>query len=478
MKRTCILFFLFAFILSACTPASAPISTSTPSATPVPTATTAPTNTAIPTATPTPIPTIQVGDLSVPDPRVTNPELFDLRNPDAPIPQFANAMRMAGINLTPEQVTQGISYQTFKDKNGNPFMVVTYNFDPDPTKQGEPLEGIVQILTSKNENGQLDWSFGYRETVDSRKFNFGSVIMQWMLKDKKYETLLKQNFNSFSIDRQLQWVVTEPKQGVENFSRADELVKFAAKNNMTILGQSLVWGYTPALPEWLTKGNFTRDQYIEYMKTHIKDTMERYKGKISTWVVVNEAHWLNDEDFFKRKIGDNYIEMAFQTAREVDPSAKLLYSDFQNETAYSPKTAFNKEIVNRLKEKGLIDGIGLHMRINASRPPKKEDLINTMKNYGVPIYITELDVDLSNVKGTDAERFIKQAEIYQTIMEAALESGVCNDFTVFEVGDQYSWLETDLGRTNADATLFDDNFNPKPAYYAIEIALFKLLVNR
>ena len=70
-----------------------------------------------------------MGGLSVPDPRVTNPELFDLTNPEAPIPQFANAMKMVGINLTPEQVAQEISYQTFKDKNCDYFVVATYKFN-------------------------------------------------------------------------------------------------------------------------------------------------------------------------------------------------------------------------------------------------------------------------------------------------------------------------------------------------------------
>jgi ABC-type transport system substrate-binding protein len=106
MKRTLLVFLLVNLMLSACAPASAPTPTPAPSATPLPTATTMPTST--PTITPTPIPTIQVGNLSVPDPRATNPELFDLRNPDAPIPQFVNAMKMAGIEITAEQVAQGI----------------------------------------------------------------------------------------------------------------------------------------------------------------------------------------------------------------------------------------------------------------------------------------------------------------------------------------------------------------------------------
>jgi endo-1,4-beta-xylanase len=208
------------------------------------------------------------------------------------------------------------------------------------------------------------------------------------------------------------------------------------------------------------------------MKQHIIDIMTRYKGRVNTWVVVNEAHWDNEWDFWRKKIGNDYIEIAFQTAREVDPSAKLLYSDFQNETLYSKKTNFNKQVVKTLLEKGLIDGIGLHMRINASTPPKKEDLIKTFQSYGVPIYITELDIDLSNVKGSSEERFLKQAEIMKIISSAAKESGVCNYFIMFGIGDKYSWLEEDKGKINADATAFTDDLSPKPSYYAMMQGLF------
>ena len=46
----------------------------------------------------------------------------------------------------------------------------------------------------------------------------------------------------------------------------------------------------------------------------------------------------------------------------------------------------------------------------------------------------------------------------------------------------YSWIERDTSYISyslkADATLFNENLQIKPAYYAIEIALYKLLVNR
>ena len=124
MKRTLIVFLLVNLILSACAPVSAPTPIPAPSATPLPTATAMPTSTATPTstptatstATPTPIPTIQVGNLSLPDPRVTNPELFDLRNPNAPIPQFVNAMKMAGIEIEPQIVAARLNYVGIEDR--------------------------------------------------------------------------------------------------------------------------------------------------------------------------------------------------------------------------------------------------------------------------------------------------------------------------------------------------------------------------
>jgi hypothetical protein len=117
------------------------------------------TPTATPTATPTPIPTIQVGNLSLPDPRVTNPELFDLRNPNAPIPQFVNAMKMAGIEITAEQVASGMRFQTLKDINGELFVVGVIDLDPNPQKQGETLEGPIPLLIAdRADQGLWNWS--------------------------------------------------------------------------------------------------------------------------------------------------------------------------------------------------------------------------------------------------------------------------------------------------------------------------------
>ncbi len=172
MNRFLFSILLLSILLSSCTltaqettttsTVTSPTSTISLPETPPPSAT--------PTVTPTPIPTLEpsrVGGLEgVPDPKVTNPDLFDLTRPDAPIPQFVNAMRMAGREVTAEEVAEKIAFIDRKangsplvDKNGNQFVVGVYNLDPDPTKTGETLEGPISLLiATQNEKAEWEWN--------------------------------------------------------------------------------------------------------------------------------------------------------------------------------------------------------------------------------------------------------------------------------------------------------------------------------
>lgn len=470
MKRSWTIFLLVNFILSACAPASAPTPTIAPSAITLPTSITTTVGfESTATSAPEPTPTSTEVVLT---PEQQLAEYLKTDEAKQSIDQFVSAMKMAGIEVTADQVNEGLTIKEIKDKDGNPFIVVTYNFDPDPSQIGETLEGKIYIAFGQQDSsGAIQISNQLRKLADFNNFYIGSTFKQSLLNENpRYKEVAIKNFNTVLANYPFLWETIEHSQGSKNFYQADRIVSFAEENNMSIVAQHLVW--SGGLPDWLIQGNFSKEEYINLMKQHIIDIMTKYKGKIDTWVVVNEAHWDNEEDFWRKKIGSNYIEIAFQTARETDPSAKLLYSDFQNETSYGKKTYFNRQVVQTLIEKKLIDGIGLHMRIRAFTPPKKEGLIKTFQSYGVPIYITELDIDLSSVKGPTEERFLKQAEIMKTISFAAKESGVCNYFIMFGIGDKYSWLEEDEGKPNADATAFTDELFPKPSYYAMIQGLF------
>ena len=64
------------------------------------------------------------------------------------------------------------------------------------------------------------------------------------------------------------------------------------------------------------------------MRTHIFTVVEKYKGQVKEWDVVNEpiddsGSGLRNSPWL-RAIGEDYIKLAYQFAHEADPDAKLV----------------------------------------------------------------------------------------------------------------------------------------------------------
>jgi len=277
-------------------------------------------------------------------------------------------------------------------------------------------------------------------------------------------------FNQFVI--WIGWQYSESSRNKFDTTALRFYGDFAAKNNMTTRGHMLVW---PAdLPDWVKNGNFSRDELTAILRNHITQIVTPYKGKINEWVVVNEPYFnpYRQNDIFYKTIGLDYIEIAFRAARESDPSATLIYNDALNETAKGLTTQLTHQIVQMLKSKDLIDGVGIEGHMLQYQPmPDKNDVIATMRSYGVPVYVTEFDVNLKDVSGTQEQRFAFQANAYKEMLEACLESGVCKGFTIWGISDKNSVWETQKGldgySPKANPLLYDDNLNPKPAYFAL-----------
>lgn len=486
MKHTFAFLLLVTVILSACAPVVAPTlvpETSgvlLPTDTSEPTATSTSTPTVTPTGepTPTPIPTLSpelVGGLEgVPDPRFTNPELFDLTNPDAPIPQFVNAMELAGIEVTGEQVAQGLTYQQLKDRNGNPFIVAIYNLNPDPSKTGETLEDPIPLLIWTKE--------GWREATLSELGKTKDILMGAFYGGnnlgsgdfERIANIMKKEFSLGGI-----WIGMSDTQPIEgNFNLLNlKLIE----RGLAPLYHPLIW--FDSAPDWIK--NKSGQALIDAINYHIAKIVRNIesifegnpnKSQEPILVVVNEAN--HSRDFFYSKLGFLYLESAFRTARENSPSSILIYNDYSNYTLYGERYKNTKIIVDQLKSMGLIDGVGVQLVItDGSFPPKKEDIITALQSYGLPVYITEFSVNMRNVNGSNEERFKIQAGIYQTIMEAAIESGVCRAFVDFQLGDRFSvWENLQLlpfYSKYADPTPYDDNLKPKPALYAQRAAFLQ-----
>ena len=185
------------------------------------------------------------------------------------------------------------------------------------------------------------------------KFKIGVAInqAQFTETDARGAALIKKHFDSISPENVLKWESVHPRRDGYDFAMADRYVEFGTKNNMYIIGHTLVWhSQTPAWVFQNDKGEpLDREGLLARMRDHIHTVVGRYKGRIKGWDVVNEA--LNEDGTLRQSpwmkiIGEDYLAKAFQYANEADPQAELYYNDYsvENEAKRNGAVAIVKKL--------------------------------------------------------------------------------------------------------------------------------------
>jgi endo-1,4-beta-xylanase len=330
---------------------------------------------------------------------------------------------------------------------------------------------------------------GLRGLAQQNGITTGSEFVLNIMSDPRALSIMNQDFDVAAISEFSSTSVWKGR-GEYDFSSIDAVVNSALQNGFKIRASHLIFGATEnstyGIPEWLKNSNYSRQEYIQILQEYITAIVSRYKGKVTEWSIANEAFsrlpW-QGTDFWMSKIGPDYIEIAFRAAREADPNGVLILNDDYNESPRDATTSFvvNKmlDTVKTLKAKGVpIDVVGMQMHLLGKYspiPPKETDVLATMQKFGdlgVKIYITEFDVDVSKVPGTQAQKWAYEATVYHDMLQACLESKVCTSFTTWGISDATSALTNKcngcLNLPDADPLMFDRDYNPKPAYFAVQ----------
>ena len=339
------------------------------------------------------------------------------------------------------------------------------------------------------------------------KFLIGAALneSQFTEQNPAQAALVKKQFSSITPENVMKWEKIRPERDQFNFGPADRYVEFGEKNNMFIIGHTLVWH--SQTPSWVFedgKGNPTdRATLLARMSNHIHTVVSRYKGRVKGWDVVNEA--LNENGSLRQSpwlkiIGEDYLVKAFEFARTADPKAELYYNDFALENSSKRKGAVT--LIEKLKAAGVkVDGIGTqsHLRLNSPSIQQIEDTITTFGQLKVKVMVTELDVEVlprhtgnltaevsyreaanpalnpytnglpESVQQDLAKRYGEIFEVY------ARHADKISRVTLWGVTDGDSWLNDwpIRSRTN-HPLLFDRNNQPKPALDAVLNAATKI----
>lgn len=302
------------------------------------------------------------------------------------------------------------------------------------------------------------------------------------LNDKIYGGILTSQYGFLTIDGEPNWTFNDgslrPAVNKFNFANIDKVMAFAKANHMPVQMHHLVWGEEKWLPLWLKNGNYTKAQLLDIIHNHISTMVGRYKVQVSEWTVVNEAftrgqHANGLHDWWADHIGDqSYIDDSFIWAHQADPNAKLILNDFNDDSENSYSNAMY-DYIKAAKARGVpIDGIGMQMHIDATNPASKQAVIKNMQRFGalgVSVYVTEFDVNLTNVGGSESYREQLEANIYHDMARACIESKVCHSFAQLGLTDAETWYN-ELGWTKSEPLMFDKKYHPKPDFFSFRQA--------
>ncbi|MEU2118500.1 endo-1,4-beta-xylanase [Streptomyces sp. NPDC016459] len=285
---------------------------------------------------------------------------------------------------------------------------------------------------------------------------FGTAIASGRLNDSAYTTIAAREFNSVTAENEMKIDATEPQQGRFDFTAADRVYNWAVQNGKQVRGHTLAWHSQQ--PGWMQ--GLSGSTLRQAMTHHINGVMAHYRGKIVQWDVVNEAFVDGTSgarrDSNLQRTGNDWIEVAFRTARAADPAAKLCYNDYNVENWTWAKTQAMYAMVRDFKQRGVpIDCVGFQSHFN-SDSPYNSNFRTTLQSFaalGVDVAITELDIQGAS------------ATTYAQVTNDCLAVPRCVGITVWGVRDTDSW------RAEQSPLLFNGDGSKKSAYTSVLNAL-------
>ncbi len=339
--------------------------------------------------------------------------------------------------------------------------------------------------TSKNASNLKD--------AYSKDFLIGTALNTAQIeeRDATASTLIPMQFNAVTPENCMKAENIHTQWDQYNFDLSDKLVAYAAKHNMKVNAHTLIWH--SQLPAFARRIKAV-DSFKTFFTNHINTVAGRYKGKVFSWDVVNEA--LNEDgtmrkSIFLDKLGDGFVTEAFRLAEKASPGTELYYNDYNNEQPKKREGCI--ALVKKVQAAGVrIDGVGIQGHWHLGKVPFKdiEESILAYHALGLKVMITELDIEMlpRNFQGADVNQrqasnpalnpyvngipdslLQQQANDYANLFKLFLKhKDKITRVTFWGVDDGQSWLNgwPVPGRTNYPL-LFDRTFKPKPAFHAV-----------
>ncbi|MGC9954193.1 MAG: endo-1,4-beta-xylanase [Rhizomicrobium sp.] len=294
-----------------------------------------------------------------------------------------------------------------------------------------------------------------RQRAAARGRFYGCAVGSYQLRDDDFAQVLAREANMLVPEYELKRDTVEPSPGQFDYSGADALLGFAAAHGMKMRGHTLVW--YAANPPWLEEKVLAAPD-DEILTDYVGRLVGRYRGRVHSWDVVNEA--IHPQDgradglrncFWLKRFGPEYIDLAYHAAKRADPDALLVYNDWGCEGGEARNDRFRaatlKFLADALARKVPIEALGLQGHLNAFGAGvdqrKLRAFLEEVRTMGLRILVTEHDVDDSGGPLDIAVRDRAVADASARFLDVVLDNEAMLAVLTWGLTDRY--LRADSG---------------------------------
>lgn len=321
----------------------------------------------------------------------------------------------------------------------------------DALRRIEEIRTASLIIRVKGANGKAVKGVKVEAKLIDPEFIFGTAVSarllaKEMLPDSKvYRKNLSELFNAVTIDNGLKWggwINPESRQV------SKEAIDWITDHHLHLRGHNLVWPGKKFTPPFYSRQPNFGPGFSDSITNHIKDIASYTKGKVYGWDVINEM--LHEKDYFEVMPRTQAVEW-FKQAKRIDPEAQLFINEYSMLNGISSPQNIKSylDLIAELRNGGApIDAVGVqgHVGRQPRNPEQVISDLNLFKPLGLPVHITEFDVN------TPDEQL--QADYTRDFVIACYSHPTVTGFTMWGFWEAAHW--------KPDAAMFKKDWTAKP----------------
>jgi endo-1,4-beta-xylanase len=240
-------------------------------------------------------------------------------------------------------------------------------------------------------------------------------------------------------------VATTADSSTWNWTALDAAYALAIQNHLIFKDHNLVWGQQQ--PAWITAAGFDSAHQVNAVEQWIRMVANRYL-RMTMIDVVNEPLLGHNPAPYRAALGGagvtgwDWVIWAFQKARLYMPNVKLLLNDYGIINDNSATTSY-LQIINLLKDRGLIDGIGVQghrFELESADTNIVKGNLDRLAATGLPVYISEFDLGNLGNAGTPDDN--QQLQLYQKVFPVLWEHPAVKGITIWDYIEGQTWQTT------------------------------------